>query len=275
MVARRIHPTHEMRQVVFESTNLWVSDFDGTMANTFEPAPSGVDVTEAYIRSIGELYGEAAQERYIAEGGHKNRTPAEIVSGMYPNLGPDELDIETERLVGTKLDILLGQIGDEMHDGARWPRPVDGFLEVWCDVQQARLYSHKRIDTAVISAGHQEFILRTFDLWDVPHPDIIVSEETVRSLRLSIPPEETAKPRPFPMQLVEMQWAARHAILKQLDPGDWQRILYTGDDEVKDGGLARNAHVDFVLIDSEAPAQSWRQAHDLLLRRLVGVQNVE
>ena len=263
MMTRRLQPLEALHEHSFDSTRLWVSDFDGTQAATFEPAPTGIGVSEAYEMSIHDLYGEASLEKFIMQGGHNNRTPAEIVLGVRPGLGPDELDTETERLVSTKLDILLAQVGLKMPDGELWPRPVPGFLDTWNAVQEVRLQG-RRIDTAGISAGHQEFILRTFELWDVPSPDMLVTEETVRSLRLSIPPEETAKPRPFQMQLVEMQWMARHAILRTLGSRDWNRIIYTGDDLSKDGGLAKNSHVRFFYIDPDGQEESWAEVSDHL-----------
>lgn len=60
-------------------------DFDGTVANTFSAPSSGIGVCEAYMYAVEETFGLAALEKYVAEGGLRNRAPVEVVRQLAPD----------------------------------------------------------------------------------------------------------------------------------------------------------------------------------------------
>lgn len=244
---------------LFKSAQLFASDFDGTIALTFESSPRNINVNEAYIIAVESLFGLKALERYINDGGHRNRAPVEIVQFLMEVDNGKDLEEPTELLIQAKLNILIGEIGPQS-DGTIWPQLVPGFLNTWQAIHQAR-DEGRVLDTAVISAGHTPFIEKTFGVWGIPSPDILVTDDTLRKLKPSRPLQEIVKPSPYLMDIVLKQWCQIYKLGDLATPtmGLASRVLYTGDDLARDGGLAANSGADFVYMDVDNPEHAWQK----------------
>lgn len=247
----------------FPQAELLVADFDGTTHNTFESPDGGVDVDEAYRIGIVRVFDfdKDALMRYEAGGGHRNRTPAEIVHELAPKSTPEGLQRLTEELVEVKLELLLEQIGKPIDGGERWPRPMPGFIDFWDSVQKARDQG-RDITTAIISAGHAPFIDRVFEESGLEEPDIMVTDETIRGLNSPLPPDKLAKPSVMPLSLAKIQWLNLYGLdipSEEVDPPIGGRITLFGDSLEKDGGLATNGGVHFVHISPENPAAGYEE----------------
>lgn len=231
------------------------ADFDGTIANSFEPSPNKIDVNEAYRLGVDQVFGLKTLQSYVKNGEHKNRAPAEIVKSLAPDLAEDELKDKTDELTKAKLEILENEIGTQPN-GTIWPKPIDGFLNCW---ERVTIVEPSCVDTAVISSGHTSFILKTFSLWGIKPPDILVTDEVIRAVQPDKPILEKTKPAPFPMEIALGEWASK----RQLTHHDLTAakamgyVVYVGDDKNKDGGLARNTDVPFIHLDTDNAREIW------------------
>lgn len=246
----------------FHEAKLFTSDFDGTKFITDEPAPGGVGVEGAYEVALDDIGGPKAADAYREQGGHNGRTPLEIVEDCMPEAEEIDLPELTARLVAIKLEQLLANIGQPLPDGSIWPRPTEGFLDLWALVYKARA-SGAFIDTADISAGHTEFLLRTYEAWGIQRPDILVTSDTIHRLSLTslILAPSYAKPEPGIMTCALEEWFVLYGWANH-DTSAFanfrNRVLYVGDNRQKDGGLAQNSGVDFVHIPINESAEAWR-----------------
>jgi hypothetical protein len=288
----------------FADAELLGQDYDGTQAMTQEAAPGGIDVEGAYEISIAKVFGYEARRRYILNNGHRSRTPTEIAESLVPfvddpavfsrigqmaaegwlaedichkledrdrhydgprpeQLEPAELKAVTQVLSELKVNLLSTQVGLKLHDGAFWPRPVPGFLGICALIQEAR-DSGRQLNTATISAGHDRFILKSYELWGVSPPDIMITADTIDLMGLehTYRPAELAKPSPLLMEITLKIWQQMYGLHPDLDIGN--TVLYVGDDPAKDGGFAQNVGASFVLIDKNQPFDSWQQVADQL-----------
>ena len=220
------------------NTQLGVFDFDNTIAQTFEPSPNGVNVTHAYDCALEQLFGRA--NLLDALGGLRNRTATEVVCDVlakFPALrevashvvGSTMIALLPEALVRLKLGVLLKEIGRGA-DGTIWPKPCEGVF----DVLTALRRQNTRI--AIISSGHEPFIRRSFELWGEQCPNPMVTDDDLR--RLKCPAEKKAKPSPLLFELLYQKLGVR-------GKEEVGRIIYFGDDLLKDGQLARNSGVSF------------------------------
>ncbi len=225
------------------------TDFDGTVCLTSEKDGSIQNVDNAYALAIGEHLGQEASGLFIASGGHNHRTPLEIVQALRPTLNMEE-SIRLAALVsGSKLDILVGQIGTRMANGERWPTPTAGFSRAWTSASESG-----KIATLVISAGHTPFINKWFGVFDLPPPGAMVTHEVTEGLGLQLPPTLQAKPSPLLMRV-------GLAALNNTCP---RPLVYAGDDPIKDGAFAKNTGAEFVLVTTENARSAWRSAGELL-----------
>ncbi len=234
-----------------DHARLAAADFDGTIADTAATPRGGVNVERAYQIAVDGIFGARAVDTFIKNGGTRNRYPDEIIVELTPSMEKNERTVLVNRLVEAKLLILEGQIS------ANWPKPMKGFLEAWRQLTRPVRASP---DTAVISAGHTSFILKSFDTWGLKPPDILVTHESLKPYG-HLPLSELVKPGPLPMRLALQQWldilgvefyperqvheAAAHAV-------------YIGDSGEKDGGLAKNFNVPFVHLSPKQAEQAWR-----------------
>lgn len=260
---------YEQREVDrFQLSRLLALDFDNTIALTEESGPSGMTVSKAYEQAFSLVGGPAMVELFINMGGHGNNAPAEIVSGLVSEDSPSELRQEiTERIVEAKLNVLLDQVGQGLEDGSPWPRLTPGFADFW--QRPGSTNSESPIHTAIISSGHETFIRKTFDVHKLRQPDILVSDDDIRPLEHSRGHSRLFKPGTYPFALAHRRWLELYG----LTGGNYnhsaateakKRVLYVGDDLVKDGGLAKNSGIRFIHLDKGQAAACWRQAQATL-----------
>lgn len=209
-----------------------VLDFDGTVADTLKPSPSGLGVVGAYELAILKLFGEKACRAYKQAGGLQNRSPREVVVELQQAgfEGGSNTTALTDALVGLKIDCLTNEIGKPLEGGDLWPRLTTGFASSWRQVR-----TNTSTFTAILSSGHQAFIRRTFEVHGLECPDFMVTDDELRAL-----PKPLSKPD-----------AGLWRYLLRESQVSFSNALYIGDDRVKDGGLARNSGVPFLLF---APA---------------------
>lgn len=235
-------------------------DFDGTQFQTSEEGAGIVSVDQAYAMVLEDLLGVGVADQF-RETGHNHRTPAEIIQQLCPDMIPHEVDQHALRLIAGKKAVLLGQVGTRLADGALWPRPTEGFPDLWED-----LANESRVTTAVISAGHVPIIKAVFDVHSLPEPDILVTDDVlVEEFDMGdVSPEERAKPAPLTLEVASTLWLARLGITDVISQGlDFDsvmrsHIVYAGDSEEKDGGLAASFGVDFVLVNPDQSFKNWQ-----------------
>ena len=235
---------------------LLATDFDNTVALTFEPAPNDMTVERAYEAAVQRILGEKCLALYQAKGGLRNRAPGEIVAELAPELDSRARNLKTEDLIEAKLSTLTSQVGQRLPDGAIWPRATDGFNRFWAAVSDST-----DVTTAVTSSGHDDFIRRFYEVQELAPPDIMVTDDMMRPLTARLPLSLCVKPAPLLLDLVHYQWLDRQGVEADLDNRNESRenIFYTGDDPLKDGQLALNAGVRFMLIDPADSEQCWQK----------------
>lgn len=240
----------------FSIARLAAADFDNTIALTSEPSPAGIGVIEAYELAIGTVFDSDQLAIYKKNGGLRNRAPLEVVSELMPDAYVTEIKTKEHELNKTKLDVLLGEIGTRFANGQLWPRPVPGYLEF-----RERLHDSRdegiRVDDAVISSGHESFIKRTFDVWTVSYPTHIVAVETLDRLGRG----HAVKPSSELMDVTRGFWRVGYGLpfWQEASTEELDRIIYTGDDPVKDGGLAANSGVSFIhMSDIHSSRERWQ-----------------
>jgi FMN phosphatase YigB (HAD superfamily) len=227
-----------------QSETAFVLDFDGTVADTFTPSPSGVGVSEAYEYAIQEVFGEATLQHYLASGGLQNRSPRAVVESLqdFTTLQVGEV---TEQLVELKVAHLLKHAwGQRLEDGALWPRLMPGFAKFW-----VRLCCRPEISRVILSSGHRRLIEETFEMNGLVQPHLVVSDDDVRRLPVPLSKPDT--------RLWEFMLARAAEVAMQ-----FQRAVYIGDDPEKDGLLVKELpNVRFVLFgegtETEGP-RLWR-----------------
>ena len=245
---------------LFPTAQLLAKDFDGTVAQTFEKSPSGVGVHEAHELTVETMFGVKALDHYIDGGGLRNRAPVEVVQDLAPDAKGDELDQLVSRFIDTKLGVLMGEIGTRFSDGSVWPRPTGGYLGLRERIEEAR-DNGLLIDDLILSSGHEPFIRKTYQAWSVGEPTHIVAEETIRQLALALPIEQLVKPSPVLMDVAHNMWRQGYGLNSTSEPAldERDRIVYVGDDPVKDGELAKSSGVDFMLLDPVNSLEIWQR----------------
>ena len=244
------------------------SDFDNTKFLTLqsEADPHILSVNQIYAFGIDQVLGRSFHNRFLAEGGHNNRAPAEIIEALVPEMTTEEVNEHTRKLVTAKLEILCSQIGSPLASGSTWPEPTPGFARFWEDLSNYNQSHDKPITTVDISAGHVPFIHQAYDHHGLERPDLVITDEwLVDELDLGdMPVKERTKPAPLPLEVAVSYWISNLNLAKEFDPNHYDselrsRIIYTGDSDEKDGGLARNFGVDFVLLDPTDSVSNWQE----------------
>ena len=229
-------------------------DFDGTIANT-SANPNGVCVIQAYDYAVKRVFGEEGLSLYRLLGGLKNRAPEQITWELLENRPdwaqeamariraeiPSDLKsrhVETiisEMLVRNKLELLMQEIGPD------WPLPCTGFMSMIEAIE--RLAGDAKLEIAIISSGHDDFINKVLGLHGIPC-SLMVTDDEMRTRRYPTDPTKRVKPAPFGFNLLVRRWLAA-------GPGcNRSRVIYFGDDPNKDGGLAINVGVPFGLFNN-------------------------
>jgi hypothetical protein len=253
MVSQEHSPKHPE---AFRITRLIAQDFDGTIAQTFQKSPNGIGVDEATEIAVDQLFGPSNADTYKKNGGLRNRAPLEVVQELSPGVSNQEIETLLTGLIVNKLDILTAEIGTRFNDGSIWPRPVAGYVEFLENLEHARTEG-QYIDSLILSSGHEAFIKKIYSAWNVQEPDYITAQETTVQHGLG----HVVKPDSTLMKLAHTIWAESYGIRPsfigfQVMKG---RTVYVGDDDTKDGQLARNSGVTFALIDPADTAHSWEK----------------
>jgi phosphoglycolate phosphatase-like HAD superfamily hydrolase len=242
---------------------LFAFDFDGTLADTFTPSPNKIGVNEAHQLAIELIFGHEGLDIYNQIGGLQNRAPSELVCDLLAVeerlfLKAEKLANQTrndrwddnnpknsiaEMIVEAKLSFLLEEVSE------KWPLPFDGTLET------LEAISGLSIPFAVLSSGHERFIVKTFGVWGIPQPKFLVTEDDVRWRKFPADICKRVKPSVFPFSILHHRWikeiaANGHFLSAARDSR--QRVIYFGDDPLKDGGLAKNVGVPFGWFNSNS-----------------------
>lgn len=277
---------------------LFASDFDETAFHTIsKPSPYGMDVNRAYTLALDDIFLKLGLGRwYTFSFGHQNHSPSEVIQlvldnfgirndllhnakkffdksqGSWNNLIPECKDGNlvwntnapeqtiTQMLVVQKLKYLLEDIGERDKEGKLWPQPCKGFMEFMDSVHSLKSHGYP-VDTAIISSGHEVFIKKALDLWRIPHPDILVTDDDIRPLRFPEDPAVKFKPGVFPLALAHFKWLSSQTRIPNDREESRARILYVGDDPIKDGRMASHAKI----LGYRFPSTPWEAISDLLL----------
>ena len=159
-----------------------------------------------------------------------------------------------ELFVRQKLSYLMDQIGTELPDGRKWPPLCKGFTEFWNALNKLKK-DGVGINTAIISSGHDLFIKKVFDLYGLTLPDILVTEDDIRGKHYPKEMGRRVKPGSFPLALAHLKWLRLNNPKAEYFTSDQpgilsakesrSRMIYFGDDPIKDGQLANRAQVLF------------------------------
>jgi len=187
---------------------------------------------------------------------------------------PDQVLLAAEMITRAKLNILLREIGPD------WPLPSPGVIDFFSQLAQKQ--QKMNLVTGIISSGHEIFIRNTFKTWGIECPDLIITDDDVRSFKYQV-----AKPDPSILDMLLVQWLSsqnkglqslqqerKKILLTALIKRARARTIYFGDDPIKDGLLAKKAGAKFGwfnpegLIDEDLgdhfTFENWRQVPDLL-----------
>ncbi len=267
---------------------LVASDFDGTIAKTFEKSPNNIGVNEAYQMAVEKIFGSEGAQTYAELGGLRNKAPGELVNDLIaanPNLvsvaqrffEENRTDLENamavgkgvkmewnpkepgavigEMLVRTKLSFISDQIGTEFADGRVWPQPCDGFIDSYKKIQELKAQGIE-VDFSILSSGHDEFIRKVFQLWKLECPDLLVTDDDMRGRPYPRDDERRVKPSSALTSLIHLKWMQAQG--KWIEDIDFkfadetrERMVMVGDDPVKDGQLARNYEIPFLWYNPE------------------------
>ena len=262
---------------------LIATDFDGTAFHTFTKSPHGIGVNEAYQLSLDDIFGEGIGKWFFENIGLDNRTPLQTIvdlfdklsehkqhlilnafkflekqQGSFGNLIPESNEgtlnwnhnspetTVTQMLVIQKLRYLMKEIGERDGEGKIWPQPCQGFPEFNKTIAELKR-QNVPIDTAVISSGHESFIRKVFEIWGITQPDILVTDDDIRTRLYPSDLAARFKPGAFPLALTHHKWLK----LQNLDCQSFfkeaqdskKRMYYIGDDPRKDGLMAKNGKI--------------------------------
>ncbi len=266
---------YEQDIVAITSSGLFGSDFDGTKFRTGESAPGILTVNEAYAEGIASLVGSALADVFLDQGGHNHRTAPVIIKDLCPDMPDEDVESTSASLVEAKMQLFNDQIGRTMPDGSIWPRPTDGFVECWDRVGDLRRKNPLAVVTADLSAGHVSFIVKTYDVHGLERPDMIVTDETLTGEHgmQDVLPVDREKPAPLLMEVAHKGWLTLLGVDAGLvnDQTSKDRVIYAGDSPEKDGGLAANHGVEFVLINTDSARPDWERVNYWLRLGVAGL----
>lgn len=260
----------------------FVIDFDGTIADTLTRNTNGIGVDEGYEYAIRTIFGNEGLISYRKIGGLKNRAPTELVKellrednnsllfnkarnfyyerkGLFENLVPeekgfllkwpkearslDEITLRTisEMVVRIKLSFLMKEVGTMQENEKTWPEPCRGFIAFFEFIHKMNKKKEGTFRIIILSSGHEFFIKKVFRSWGIsPLPDMLTDDD----LRDSSLKETVAKPSAALFDILKKKTNENK---NQEQPLNTKNTLYIGDDPEKDGELAKNARIPFML----------------------------
>jgi hypothetical protein len=262
-------------------------DFDGTIAQTFEPSPNGVGVNEACIAAILVLFGEKGVACFHRLNGLRNRSPRELIELMlkseerpyfiqsafdyfrkhrhsleqfvpkdkgYPLVWSrrNPVSVISEIFVRIKLSLLIDEIGTKFPNGDKWPRPCKGALKFFKAIQRENQRVPNSVHTAIVSSGHDLFIQKVFEMWGIECPALLLTDDTMRRKQFDEEgdPAKYMKPSPYLLEIVDAQCVKAYPSVFSAK----EEMIYFGDDLIKDGNLAKNYGIPFGYFDPSVPA---------------------
>lgn len=101
------------------------------------------------------------------------------------------------------------------------------------------------------------FIKKTFDSWGCKFPSIILTDDDLRGRNYPVNFKQRVKPSSYLFDVVQAEWIADNVLFSEYSRHiefileSRQRMIYFGDDLVKDGGLAKNSDVPFGLFNQK------------------------
>jgi len=234
--------------------HLVLTDFDGTLVNTYEDSPSGWNVEKASRVAIEEVLGEDGLRIFNEVGGVKSRAPIEIVRDTQRALGNnDELTVElTKSFVDKKLSLMIPAINED------WPRLYPGVHHFLRKAGRDGYW----FDVGILSSGHDLFIRRVLDVNGINSEDLIIVTSD-SGLTRPFPERDTFKPNPYQLAEAHHQWLMRY---EDHPPEEYNgsdiyigrslgkpNMLYVGDDPTKDGGLAEGSRIPYIHVPFTHP----------------------
>lgn len=232
--------------------HLVLLDFDGTLANTFEPSPNGWDVESASGYAISQVFGREGTRVFEERGGLLSNEPGELVAAIAAKVGSGDSALAelTQRFVNAKLELLMEEISPQ------WPELYPGVKGFVGAVSEGRL----PVDIGILSSGHDNAIRKVFEVNGLDAPRILVTSYLLRERNKP----KLHKPHPYQMAEAHRRWLVQRSILPRFDgfPNGEQymgrslgkpNMLYVGDDPVRDGGLAAAGRIPFVFVPFTKP----------------------
>lgn len=276
---------------------LIVSDFDDTLFRTSEPSPTGMTVQKAYIQSFDDIFGKGTGELFFSINGFHGEGPSQIIktllntrgqslidnasqvhreqNGNFPRIIPESQDGKikwhnerpemtlTPMLIIQKLSYLLREIGTLNKNGKPWPLPCEGVLDFFQSLDSLKKEGVP-IDFAIVSSGHESFIKRVLDAWNLPQPDILVTEDDLRLREFPKEAEIKFKPGVFPVALAHFAWLRNQGLTfsKEIGLNTRTRIMHIGDTPTKDLVMADRAGIASNFL---YPSTSWEAIIEALI----------
>lgn len=233
-----------------------LTNFDGTTFNTFEPAPSGINVPIAYDRAVQSIFGEAGFTIYQNKlGGLQNREPGELFDLIAKRL---EIDVDAEfgsrkegvrAFVDAKLQQMLPDISPE------WPLPYKGVIDFFRAVEDNEI----PVTVGIASSGHRGFINRVYEVNGLIPPAIMATSDEINNL--VEPRRGLYKPNTYQIAALHFQrlrqhlgndyfqWVQEEEAKRFLQRDEIkQRMIYVGDHPGKDGGVAGRARIPYGFV---------------------------
>lgn len=275
---------------------LIAADFDGTLFRTSEPSPSGMTVQRAYVQSLDEIFGKGVGEEFFSANEFRGEAPSQIIQGVlsisnehlidnarkmhreqngnFPRIIPESQDgtvhwnnekpqtTLTSMLVIRKLGYLLQEVGKNDQHGNPWPLPCEGVLDFFRSLRSLR-EENVPIDFAIVSSGHEVFIRKALEVWKIPQPDILITEDDVRLRKFPQEAEIKFKPGVFPVALAHFAWLKNQGLSISRETGSdtRTRIMHIGDAPTKDLVMADRAGIESNFL---YPATPWELITDAL-----------
>lgn len=235
-------------------------------------APSEIIADILHAHRSGPEFDEArtnllakARSFFETQEGHNGYFIPECEDGVVQWDEKSPVRTVTEMLVGRKLNYLLDEIGQSNDNGEMWPPPCGealDFLKVAGDLHEQGY----PLDVGIISSGHNSFIQKSLEVWNVPQPQILVTDDDIRPKTYPLELERRVKPGQLPFALAHFKWLKQQGLLRHdslvVEEGQEtrKRIAYVGDDLEKDMVMAYRANVRRYLY----PVTSWAEMTETL-----------
>ncbi|MCK5332837.1 hypothetical protein KAJ41_03170, partial [Candidatus Parcubacteria bacterium] len=143
-------------------------------------------------------------------------------------------------------------------NGKTWPEPCRGFIDFFELIHEMNSKKENAFRIAILSSGHEYFIEKVFRSWGIsPLPSMLTDDD----LRDSSLKEIIAKPSASLFCLLEQKLKKDKGENGELNKTN---TIYIGDDPEKDGKLAKNRGIPFMLFcgNSENPKDDCRYFND-------------